>query len=76
MSVLAGDKGFMDPFVDTALIDALEKGALLWTLPWVTSYATISSGRGTCSLCLSVRAHLAQIRYAPSQELCCVIHDM
>lgn len=56
----------MDPFLDTALIDALEKGALLWTLPWVTSYAAISSGRGAFSLIPSMRARLAYIR--------CVLH--
>ena len=61
--VLAGDEAALDPFMDTALMDAFVKSALLWTLPWVTSYAAISSGRGACSLSPSVRARLGLIRF-------------
>ena len=61
---IAGDGVTADPFVSTALAEAVREGALLWTLPWVTSYAAISAARGTCSLPLPVQAQLAQIRCA------------
>lgn len=60
----AGDKAAADLLVNTALTDAMRGGALLWTLPWVTSYAVISSAQGLCRLTVPLRAQLAHIRSA------------